>query len=378
MPICFASRSRPNSPNSGGTRRPEGALVIVEWPERAGGGLSGDRLDIAFHTDSEKPPEFRLGAVTGVGAFGQRLILSRAIRLILERGNFLGAERTFMMGDASTRAYERLVKPDGARAILMISPPRPDGPPVRYGKPYSALAHLAEDIRPYLAIDGGLRALGFSAPEIYAHDSNTGLAIIEDLGSEILVDDNGIIAERYAEAVAVLARLHGNTPPTSLPDGDGGFYKIPFYDIDALTIEVELLAEWYAPHVAKVMVSSGAKAGFMTLWREAFADVLAAPVTLTLRDYHSPNLLWLSQRDGTSRVGIIDFQDAVLGHPAYDVVSLLQDARVTVPAEVELRLLGHYARLRARAERRLRYGRLRQGLCSPRRATLHQDPRNFR
>ena len=324
----------------------EGALVIVEWPERAGGGLANDRLDIAFHMDNGKSPDYRMVAVSGVGAFGQRLSLSRSVRGILEAADFLDAERTFMMGDASTRAYERLVKRDGTRAILMISPPRPDGPPIRFGKPYSAIAHLAEDIRPYIAIDGGLRALGLSAPEIYAYNSATGLAIIEDLGADLLYTDDGIIPERYAEAVAVLARLHAAQTPITLPDGDGGTYDIPPYDIEALTIEIELLAEWYAPHIAKVMVSSGAKAGFVALWRDAFADILAAPVTLTLRDYHSPNLLWLADREGASRVGVIDFQDAVLGHPAYDVASLLQDARVTIPADVELRLLSLYAKLR--------------------------------
>ncbi len=354
FPIVHADLFRIKEPSElaelGWDEAAEGALVIVEWPERAGGGLAGDRLDIAFHMDAEKAPDYRLGAVTGVGAFGQRLTLSRAVRGILDTADFLDAERTFMMGDASTRAYERLLKPDGTRAILMISPPRPDGPPIRFGKPYSAIAHLAEDIRPYLAIDGALRGLGITAPEIYAHNADTGLAIIEDLGAEALVHDDGIIPERYAEAVAVLARLHAQAPPASVPDGDGGDYAIPPYDMEALSIEVELLAEWYAPHVAKVMVSSGAKAGFVGLWRELFADVVAVAPTLTLRDYHSPNLLWLSQREGLARVGVIDFQDAVLGHPAYDVASLLQDARVTVPGDVELRLLGHYALLRRRQD----------------------------
>ena len=164
FPIVHADLFRVKEPSElaelGWDEASEGALVIVEWPERAGGGLSGDRLDIAFHMDSGKPDEYRLGAVTGIGTFGHRLTLSRAVRSILEQGDFLTARRTFMMGDASTRAYERLQKPDGTKAILMISPPRPDGPPIRFGKPYSAIAHLAEDIRPYLAIDGGLRALG--------------------------------------------------------------------------------------------------------------------------------------------------------------------------------------------------------------------------
>jgi tRNA threonylcarbamoyl adenosine modification protein YjeE len=354
FPIVHADLFRIKDPSElaelGWEEAAEGALVIVEWPERAGGGLAGDRLDVAFHTDTEKSDGFRSVAVTGIGSFGRRLVLSRTTRDILERSGFGDARRTFMMGDASTRAYERLTKPDGTKAILMISPPRPDGPPIRYGKPYSAIARLAEDIRPFIAIDGGLRGLGFSAPEIFAHDTGTGLAIIEDLGAELFVDANGIMIERYTEAVAALAHLHASNLETTLPDGDGGTYEIPPYDIEALSIEVELLPEWYAPHIAKVMPSSGAKTGFLALWRAAFADVLAAPPTWTLRDYHSPNLLWLADREGLARVGMIDFQDCVLGHPAYDVASLLQDARVTVPADVELRLLGHYALARKRRD----------------------------
>ena len=354
FPIVHADLFRIRDPSElaelGWEEASEGALVIVEWPERAGAGLAGDRLDIAFHPDSEKSAGFRVVTVTGIGSFGQRLIVSRTTRDIIERSGFAGAERTFMMGDASTRAYERLTKPDGTKAILMISPPRTDGPPIRYGKPYSAIARLAEDITPFIAIDGGLRALGFSAPEIFAHDHRSGLAIIEDLGADLFFDANGIIFERYGEAVAALAHLHAAHPEKALSDGDGGTYEIPPYDIEALTIEVELLPEWYAPHIAKVMPSSGAKAGFLTLWRDALANVVAAPPTWTLRDYHSPNLLWLADREGVARVGMIDFQDCVLGHPAYDVASLLQDARVTVPADFELRLLGHYALARKRRD----------------------------
>ena len=350
FPIVHADLFRIKEPSElaelGWEEASEGALVIVEWPERAGGGLAGDRLDIAFHASIDGRPDARAIAVTGLGSFGTRLVLSRAIREIFERSGFADAKRTFMMGDASTRAYERLAKPDGTKAILMISPPRPDGPAIRFGKPYSAIAHLAEDIRPYLAIGAGLRGHGFSAPNVYAHDSKVGLAIIEDLGADLLVDDEGIIVERYDEAVSALAQLHATELPKVLADSAGGDYEIPAYDVEALLIEVELLPEWYAPHLAKVMPSSGAKAGFLNLWREALAAPLAGPQTWTLRDYHSPNLLWLGDREGLARVGMIDFQDCVLGHPAYDVASLLQDARVTVPAAIEVRLLTHYAKTR--------------------------------
>lgn len=328
----------------------DGALVLVEWPERAGDGLASDRLDIAFHVDVDRGAAFRTASVTGIGGFAARLAHQKAMREILEQSGHLEAKRTFMLGDASTRAYERLTQPDGGTAILMIAPPRPDGPPVRFNKPYSRIAHLAEDLRPYVALSAGLRGAGFSAPAVLAHDAATGFAVVEDLGSEPFVDGDAPILERYGEAVAALAHLHGAERPRSLPDGSGGTYEIPPYDIEALTIEVELLVDWYAPHIARVNPASGAKSDFADIWRGFFADIVAAPATWSLRDYHSPNLIWLPEREGTARVGIIDFQDCVMGHPAYDVASLLQDARVTVGADVELKLLGLYAKLRRGAD----------------------------
>jgi hypothetical protein len=119
--------------------------------------------------------------------------------------------------------------------------------------------------------------------------------------------------------------------------------------MDALLIEVDLLLDWYVGHV-KASVASGARAIFSNLWRSALIEVASAPPTWTLRDYHSPNLLWLPEREGVRRIGIIDFQDCVLGHPAYDMASLGQDARVSVPDDLELKLLAHYARLRREAD----------------------------
>ncbi len=130
-----------------------------------------------------------------------------------------------------------------------------------------------------------------------------------------------------------------------MPLASGEPYRIPPYDLDAMLIEVELLTDWYAPH-ASIMLSSSAKAIFVNLWRHVLQDIATGPKTWVLRDYHSPNLLWLPGRSGLARVGLLDFQDCVLGSPAYDVASLLQDARLTVPADLELKQLGHYAALR--------------------------------
>jgi tRNA threonylcarbamoyl adenosine modification protein YjeE len=328
----------------------EGALVIVEWPERAEAHMSANRLNIAFEIDASRGADYRVATLSGSGTFASRLAIARALHEIFSASGWADAERRFMQGDASTRAYERLIKPDGTTAVLMISPPRPDGPPVRYGKSYGALARLAENIRPFVAIDKGLRAEGFSAPEILALDLDAGVAILEDFGGEAVVDKHGIVAERYADAVGALARLHHLNLPDTLPIEGAATYRIPPYDVDALSIEVELLLDWYASHVAKAALPAGAKAIFTNLWRHILHDIAPTRPTWTLRDYHSPNLFWLPRRDGLARVGIIDFQDCVLGHPAYDVVSLLQDARVDVPDEMELKLLSHYAQLRRTAD----------------------------
>ena len=324
----------------------DGALTLVEWPERAKNMLGDDRLDIRLSFADADDREARKITLSGHGAFAARLASFKALRQFLRASDWIGAERRFLLGDASRRAYETLEKASGERAILMISPPRSDGPPIRYGKSYSAIARLAENVKPFVAIADGLRALGLSAPRILAGDLDAGLLIVEDLGREGVVDELGPIVERYLEAVAVLVHLHSRALPDVLPVAGDGAYHIPPYDLDAHLVEIELLLDWYVGHVAKASVASGARAIFVNLWRQLLIEIAAAPPTWTLRDYHSPNLIWLPDRTGLARVGIIDFQDCVLGHPAYDAASLAQDARVTVADELELKLLAHYARLR--------------------------------
>jgi N-acetylmuramate 1-kinase len=329
----------------------EGALVLVEWPERADGFLCAERLDVALTIDKDRGADYRTVNMTGRGSFAGRVAYAKALHELLKRTGWRAAKREFMQGDASTRRYERLVKPGGETAILMYSPPRPDGPPIRYGKSYSAIAKLAENIRPFIAVGRGLRGQGLSAPEIFAFNESAGLAVIEDLGSEPMTDEGGIIEERYAMALAALALLHGADLSESLPLNEGETYRIPAYDIDALSIEIELLIDWYAPFIACAQLSSGAKATFVNLWRQAVQDIVSQRPVWTLRDFHSPNLVWLSTREGIAKVGVLDYQDCVLGHPAYDVVSLLQDARVDILQADELKLLAYYARLRREIDR---------------------------
>jgi aminoglycoside/choline kinase family phosphotransferase len=232
----------------------------------------------------------------------------------------------------------------------MISPPRPDGPPVRRGAPYSAIAKLAENVDAFVAMDRGLHALGFSAPDILAQDLDAGLLLLEDFGSEPVVDADGPIPDRYAAATRLLARLHAQPLATRLPIAEGRDHVLPPYDLEALLIEVELLLDWYAPRQGGATLAGSARTAFVDRWTEALREIVEAPWTWTLRDYHSPNLIWLADRHDLRRIGLLDFQDAVLGHPAYDVASLLQDARVTVPPDLELNLLGTYVRERKTAD----------------------------
>jgi tRNA threonylcarbamoyl adenosine modification protein YjeE len=164
---------------------PEGAVTLVEWPDRANGFLPADRLDIGLTLEPQNGPGARNVRITGYGRFALRAERILAIRRFLERSDFGRAERRRIQGDASTRSYERLNR-DGATYILMNSPKRPDGPPVRGGKPYSAIAHLAENVTPFIAMALALRGRGFSAPAIFAADREAGLLLIEDLGDELV------------------------------------------------------------------------------------------------------------------------------------------------------------------------------------------------
>lgn len=324
----------------------DGAVTLLEWPDRAAGQLPPDRLDIAFTLSPQQGPTFRNARLTGYGSFTAKAERIAAMRRFLDRGGFGTAERVRIQGDASTRSYERLTL-EGGSYIFMNSPKRPDGPPVRDGKPYSAIAHLAEDVTPFIAMARALSERGFSAPRIFAADRTAGLLVLEDLGNELVVagEPPAPIESRYEVAVDLLAALHRLTLPNILPVEEDVDYRVPRYDMDAMLIEVELLPDWYLPKFG-MGLSPNERTQYLALWREALQPAIAAPATWVLRDFHSPNLLWLPEREGIARIGLLDFQDALMGPAAYDVASLLQDARVDVPEMMEIALLSRYTRAR--------------------------------
>jgi len=330
----------------------DGAVVLVEWPERAETALrQTDRLEIHIALAPDSPESLRRVRLFGHGRLAEGLRRMRYIRSLIDLAGFGPAQRRHLQGDASTRSYERLI---GARrtGVLMNAPRRPDGPPVRDGKSYSALVHLAEDVTPFVAMARALKARGFSAPTIYAADLDAGLLVMEDLGDEGIVEGTppAPITERYEAAIDVLAALHALDLPATLTVSPEREYRLPTYDLDAFLIEAELMLDWYMPHRDAFVVTDAARTEFRRLWREALASSLAQRPSWVLRDYHSPNLMWMPDRTGSARIGLLDFQDALMGPPAYDVASLAQDARVDVSEDFELALLGRYVAARRRSD----------------------------
>jgi hypothetical protein len=210
---------------------------------------------------------------------------------------------------------------------------------------------LAETVTPFVAMAQALRGQGFSAPAIFAADREAGLLVIEDLGDELVIEaDPAVpIEARYEVATDLLAELHREQLPSVVPVQPGVDYRIPPYDMEAFLIEVELLLDWYLPKL-ETRITDAKRESYRALWREALLPMTESTQTWVLRDFHSPNLLWLPEREGTARIGLLDFQDAVMGPAAYDVASLLQDARVDVPEKMEIGLLSRYTRTRRSAD----------------------------
>jgi N-acetylmuramate 1-kinase len=328
------------------TPLPEGAVALIEWPERAASALPADRIEIALSHRPALGSTARAAEIIGYGKAAAQVTRLKALRRFLDAAGYTEAMRQRMAGDASTRSYARLLRGDRS-VILMNSPPRPDTPPVYHGKSYSAAVHLAEDVKPFVAIAGALREHGFSAPAIYHADLDAGFLITEDFGVAAFVegDPPRPITERYEAATDVLAVLHRKPLPDVLPLAPQLSYMLPTFDTEALLIEVGLMLDWYLPDRGADL-DADKRCEFVEMWRYLLTKPAAAAKTWVLRDFHSPNLIWLGERQGLARVGIIDFQDAVRGPATCDVVSLLQDARIDVPEQLELALLTRYIKAR--------------------------------
>ncbi|MFC3134231.1 tRNA (adenosine(37)-N6)-threonylcarbamoyltransferase complex ATPase subunit type 1 TsaE, partial [Microbaculum marinum] len=328
-------------------------LILAEWPERAPDRFPADRLEVRLEVDAEDPGA-RTARLTAHGDWTDRLARIAEVRDVLARLGYGGWRRRFLKGDASSRRYERLSR-DGRSAVMsavmMDSPAAPD--PGTGPVPYSRIAHLAESVTPFVAVARALGERGFSAPRIHAADLDRGVLVIEDLGALTVLDDAGRpVAERYAAAVELLAEFHGLAMPDAVEAAPGIVHRLPRYDEAAFRIELGLLADWFAPFATGAPLSEAALAEFDAIWADLLPGIAdpAAHRAWVMRDYHSPNLMWLPERDGIRRVGLLDFQDAVIGPAAYDVASLVFDARVDVPAPLRDDLRARYVACRRQAD----------------------------
>lgn len=319
-------------------------LILVEWPDNGKGELGEPDL-VLWLTDKE---EGRLLEISGKqdSAVLANLERSILIRSFLNEGWEKSLSREKLFGDASVRSYEK-VSNEGETRILMNAPRQADGPILRDGKPYSQIAHLAEDVSAFVGVGNILTNFGLSAPTLYAENLNEGLLLLEDLGNETIIDETrNPIEDRYKLSTEMLAHFHTRTFKKSTNLKDGAIYKVPDYSREALLIEVELLLDWYAPRMKGKVLLPSEKEAFIQIWNDLIDILNHSEKTLCLRDYHSPNIIWLPERDGINKIGVIDFQDAVIGPTAYDLASLAQDARVDIPETLENTLVEHYISIR--------------------------------
>ena len=235
-----------------------------------------------------------------------------------------GARIEPLAGDASFRRYFRVYS-EGRQAVLMDAPP-----------PH-------EDPRPFIAVADWLGSVGLTAPEIIARDLERGLLLIADLGDDRFKEriDSEPARERelYEAATDLLVHLHDHPPMDGLPK----------HGLDQWLDEVMLFSDWYAPTVGLEIDPSE----WRSAWEEALRPVAEdglGPVTV-LRDFHAENVMLVSDREGIARLGLLDFQDALAGHPAYDLASVLEDARRDVAPDLERAMLDRYKQASGEGER---------------------------
>ncbi len=262
----------------------------------------------------------------------------QAIERTMAKAGFGGATRIKMMDDASTRSYERL-KLDDKSAILMKAPKGSEDPPcpigaddeTRLSMGWNAASRLASSrVEAFVAIGEFLKDIGFSTPEIYANDCENGVAIIEDLGNDLYAEVLKETPEKeeslYNLAGELLAKLHDTEIPKSLPSPVEPW---PILDFDALalSVNIDLFVNWVPKFLGRDEYNNDTLAAWADIRSWLVGQILSHPRAFTLRDYHAENMLWLPDRDGLARIGLLDFQDGVLGYRAWDFSMLLHDAR---------------------------------------------------
>ncbi len=249
-------------------------------------------------------------------------------------------------GDASARQYFRLLQEE-TPAILMDYNPADE--PSGAAQDYMRRARLAgTNMNSFAAIGTALYQRGFSAPRIIAADTQNGFLLLEDLSIsrgqnvyarqlEVVPSDEPML---YEAAVDTLAAIYRSSFAPQL-ESRHGHWTVPVFDIEAQLAELTLFIDWYVPDIGVDLPAQALKE-WEAIWRQMSGLLSAHPHGLALRDFHAENLFWLPRRSETARVGLIDFQDAVIIHPAYDLNSLLEDARRDVDRDLADRLINRF------------------------------------
>jgi aminoglycoside/choline kinase family phosphotransferase len=273
------------------------------------------------------------------------------------------ADRAPLPGDASTRRYERLTTLDGATLMLMDQVAAAESPPCdpawtpeeRKARGWNAVARLsAGRVEAFAAVADHLRGLGLSAPAMPALDAPEGLAVLEDFGDALfarVIEAGEDETPLYLAAIEALVRLHEAGNPPEVLSGAGGDWPLLTYDATALQGGADLFVEWLPKLDPALSFDDAALAEWAEAWAPITAAGEAGAVVMAHRDYHAENLIWLPEREGAARVGMIDFQDAVRAHPSWDLHSLLQDARRDVSPALEALALDRYFALRPELDR---------------------------
>ena len=271
----------------------------------------------------------------------------------LARAGLAGARRERLAGDASTRNYERLHPAGGDSRIFMDQPPVESAacPPdanagARRTLGYNAMARLAAGrVDAFVAVAGWLTEAGLSAPRIEAFDAGQGLAVMEDLGDNLfgtLIAGGADEAPLYEAALDALIHMQDQPVARRLGAEAGLDWPLLTYDALALETAVDLLPDWLPALRPGVQVDAAARADWAAIWAPILARGEAGARVFCHRDYHAENLIWLPDREGPARVGMLDFQDAVLAHPAWDLSMLLHDARRDVSRALSDTMLERY------------------------------------
>lgn len=242
------------------------------------------------------------------------------VQAFIKECGWQGTKRMTLAADASSRSYDRLVDVDGNRSAILMNAP----------------VDIVSNIKTFLKVTEILKNFGFSAPKIYNQDLENGFLLIEDLGDDLFakacLSDPTLEIPMYQVAIDVLISLHQHSAPLD----------IPLYDAETYLREARLLTQWYLPAAIGTDVKPAVSAHYDMLINDVCALIPTTNQVLVQRDFHAENLLWLPMRKGVQRVGLLDYQDALVGHPAYDLVSLLEDARRDTSQALRNQMLQYY------------------------------------